>query len=178
MHEFAYPSNLLGLVRLALLVPTLKNLEHPAQRWQALGYLCAAMLTDALDGKLARSRGEVSQLGKILDPVADKVLMNGVAIKLSQKRGFPWWMTRLLLLRDVAILLLGFYLYRRKEHIAMSLWAGKAFTMMLTGTLLMYIVEAEEHRSSRLLLFASLIFLTLSCVQYGHAFVRTMQDHQ
>jgi CDP-diacylglycerol--glycerol-3-phosphate 3-phosphatidyltransferase len=174
VREFVYPSNLLSLARVAMLVPILKNLEHPARRWHALGYIAVAMFTDALDGILARSRGEISQLGKILDPIADKLLMNAVAVRISQTREFPWWMTRLLLLRDAVILLLGFYMYRRREKIAVSQSAGKAFTATLTGTMLVY--TADGPRRGKPLLYASLLTLVLSCVQYGWAFVQSMRD--
>jgi CDP-diacylglycerol--glycerol-3-phosphate 3-phosphatidyltransferase len=174
VKEITYPSNLLSIARLALLPPTLRFLEHPGKQWHALGCLGVAMLTDALDGSLARQRGEVSYLGKILDPIADKLVIDMVAVKLSQTHHFPRWMTRLLLLRDAFIVLLGGYLYRRRAHIAVSQSAGKATTVAMTMTLLLYI--ADGPRSGKPALYAALVPFALSFGQYGRAFLRALHN--
>lgn len=176
LHEFAYPSNILTLARLLLLVPTLAYLRRPDRRWHALGCMGTAMLTDALDGSLARQRNEVSQLGKILDPIADKLLIDSIALQLSQTRHFPRWMSRLLVLRDVTILLAALLIYRRKAHITVSQSAGKAATAGLTATILLY--TADGPRSGKPALYLTLVPLCLSCWQYGRQFLILMSHKQ
>ncbi len=173
LRELAYPSNLLSLARIGLLVPTLHSIRHPERRWQAVGWLSAAMLTDALDGLVARWRGEESRLGKILDPIADKLVIDSVAVVLSQTRGFPWWVTQLLLFRDAGILLAALLVYRRKAHITASQAAGKATTVGLTGAMLLYIVNGE--RSGKPVLYVALVPFALSFWQYGREFVRLIR---
>lgn len=162
--EFAYPANLLSLARLALVGPTVYYLLR-GRVGAALGVIVAGMATDALDGPIARQRGEVSELGKLIDPIADKLTLDGVAIALSVRRGFPWWITWLLVARDAAILLGAGLIFRRSTRITPSMYAGKATTAMLTGALLMYILDVQPW--GRRLLSATLVPFAISWVQYG-----------
>src|SRR5829696_3527001 len=98
-------------------------------RWRALGIFGGAMATDMLDGPVARMRREVSPLGQVLDPIADKLMIDAAAITLSQTRAFPWWATSLLLARDLAILLGSLFVYRRHAQISVADPAGKATTV-------------------------------------------------
>ena len=104
-REFSYPANLLTLARLLMLPAALHYMRQEDGRWRALVVFGGAMATDMLDGPVARMRREVSPLGQMLDPIADKLMIDAAAITLSQTREFPWWATGLLLARDLAILL-------------------------------------------------------------------------
>lgn len=172
LHEVTYPSNLLTITRMVLLVPTLIYLRRPETRWQAAACISTAMLTDALDGYLARHRDEVSPLGEILDPIADKLVLDTTAIALSQTRAFPWWVTGLLLLRDIGILLAAWLVYRRKAHITVAQTAGKATTVGLTAAMLLYTVDGP--RSGKPVLYATLVPFALSFWQYGRRFLSLM----
>src|SRR3712207_4523711 len=103
LKELAYPSNLLSLLRLALVGPTVYYLLREERTDKALGLLALGMVTDFADGPIARWRDEESELGKVIDPIADKLTLDGVAIVLSMKHGLPWWITKLLLVRDVGV---------------------------------------------------------------------------
>ncbi len=173
LEEFTYPSNLLTMTRLALLPITLFYLRRPERRQRALLCMGLAMLTDALDGPVARRRGEVSRLGKILDPIADKLVLDTTAVVLSQTRGFPWWITILLLGRDIVILLAALLIYRRKAHITPAQTTGKATTVALTVAVLLY--TADGPRSGKPALYVALIPFGLSIWQYGRRFLRVMQ---
>lgn len=172
-REWVYPSNLLTLLRLLLLVPTLRYMRQPDTRWHALACFHLAMLTDALDGPLARRRGEVSQLGEIIDPIADKLLIDGTALMLVRSRGFPRWMMGLLLLRDVGILLSALLVLRHKARITPARAAGKAATVAMTATLILYMVDGP--RTGKPALYVALVPFGLSFVQYGHQFVCFMR---
>lgn len=62
-----------------------------------------AIATDGIDGHLARSRGLVTDLGKLLDPIADKVLTGAALIGLSILTELPWWVTVIILVREIGI---------------------------------------------------------------------------
>lgn len=173
IQEFTYPSNLLTLARLVLLIPTLIYLRRSNARWQAAGCISVAMLTDALDGFLARRRNEVSPLGEILDPIADKLVLDTTAITLSQTRGFPWWATGLLLLRDMGILLAAWLVYRRKAHITEAQTAGKATTVGLTAAILLYTLDGP--RTGKPVLYITMLPFALSFWQYGRRFLQVMR---
>ncbi len=163
--EFAYPSNLLSLVRLLLLWPTIRYLRHPDGGNKALGLIALGMATDAIDGPIARARGEVSELGKLLDPIADKVILDCVALAASSKHGFPWWVTYLLLARDAAILTGSMLILRRSSYITTSIYAGKVTTASLSVTLLLYMLDAQPW--ARRMLKLTLLPLAVSWAQYG-----------
>ncbi|MEO8263595.1 MAG: CDP-diacylglycerol--glycerol-3-phosphate 3-phosphatidyltransferase [Pseudolysinimonas sp.] len=72
-------------------------------RWLAAGLFLVAILTDAVDGFLARDRNLVTDQGKLLDPIADKVLIGGALVGLSILGELPWWVTVVILVREVGI---------------------------------------------------------------------------
>lgn len=175
LREFTYPSNILTLARLILLPFALRAMHQPGGRRRALTTLAIAMLTDALDGPIARRRREVSPLGKLLDPIADKLFIDGTAVTLSRTRGFPWWATVALLGRDLAIMLGGALVYRRRSEIVIAHAAGKATTAALTAAMLLYI--ADGPRSGRPALYVALLPFSCSLVIYMRDFLRAMYHH-
>lgn len=175
-RELLYPSNLLTFARLLLVAPTLAFLRRPERRREALACLAVAMFTDAVDGPIARSRGEVSRLGELLDPVADKLLIDGAAIILSQTRGFPWWVTGLLLFRDLGILITAVVVIRRRATITTAASSGKLTTALLTLAALLYL--ADGPRSGRLALYAAMLPFGLSFFQYGRRALRMLRGGQ
>ena len=72
-------------------------------RWWAAVVFVVAISTDGLDGWLARSRGLVTDLGKILDPIADKLLTSGALVCLSILGELWWWVTIVIVVREVGI---------------------------------------------------------------------------
>ncbi|MCS6841664.1 MAG: CDP-alcohol phosphatidyltransferase family protein [Roseiflexus sp.] len=164
LREVFYPANLLTLARLLMLPAALHAMQRPEQRWRALGILGAAMFTDAIDGAIARRRHEVSPLGKLLDPVADKVMIDATAVTLSRVRGFPWWATALIIGRDVAIILGGVLIYRRRRIIATAHLSGKATTLALTLAMLLYL--ADGPRSGRPALYIAMAPFAISALVY------------
>lgn len=83
----------------------LEFFTDPWLRLLAMLALIASASTDGLDGAMARSRGVVSNLGKILDPIADKALLGGALIALSLVDAVSWWATGLILARELFITL-------------------------------------------------------------------------
>ena len=77
-------------------------------RWWGAGLFVVGMATDGIDGYLARKYNVVSDFGKILDPIADKVLTGGALITLSILGELPWWVTGVILLREVGITIFRF----------------------------------------------------------------------
>jgi len=73
--------------------------------WQYISWVVFFTLgmSDVLDGKLARSRNTITEFGKFLDPVADKVMIGTAMISLSILGRMPWWMTIVILAREIGI---------------------------------------------------------------------------
>jgi CDP-diacylglycerol--glycerol-3-phosphate 3-phosphatidyltransferase len=70
------------------------------------------MITDRIDGDIARSRGLVTDVGKILDPIADKALLGMAFVGLSLIGLVPWWVTLLVLAREVGVTVVRFVVIR------------------------------------------------------------------
>jgi CDP-diacylglycerol---glycerol-3-phosphate 3-phosphatidyltransferase len=81
-------------------------------RWVAAALFVVAILTDSVDGFLARGRNLVTDAGKILDPIADKVLVGGALVALSILGEVWWWVTIVILVREVGITVFRFIVIR------------------------------------------------------------------
>jgi cardiolipin synthase len=87
--------------------------------------------TDWVDGTIARRTGQVTELGKVLDPVADRLAIAAGLIALAVRGVFPVWAAVLILVRDVAVLLVGVVLLARR-HVRIEVrWIGKVATFSL-----------------------------------------------
>lgn len=96
-------------------------------RWAAAAFFVLAIATDAWDGYLARSRGLVTDLGKLLDPIADKFLTGGALIGLSILGELPWWVTVLVLIREIGITV--HRLFEARTVVVAAAWMGKLKTV-------------------------------------------------
>jgi Phosphatidylglycerophosphate synthase len=98
-------ANILTIVRIVLVPVFIGFLLAGGTAWRlaALGTFCVASLTDLLDGRLARSRGLVTDFGKIADPVADKALTGAALICLSALGELPWWVTGVIMFRELGV---------------------------------------------------------------------------
>src|SRR6188472_3374845 len=90
----------------ALSVPVVVLLyawDFPHNEYWATALFCVAMATDWLDGRIARRRGVTSQLGSLLDPIADKVLVLAVLVMLIEDGVWPGWMVAAIVARELLI---------------------------------------------------------------------------
>ncbi|MFI6346267.1 CDP-diacylglycerol--glycerol-3-phosphate 3-phosphatidyltransferase [Streptomyces sp. NPDC050560] len=142
-------ANLLTMVRL-LLVPGFVLLmlagggHDPAWRSFAWAAFAVAMITDLFDGHVARTYGLVTDFGKIADPIADKAIMGAALICLSSLDDLPWWVTGVILGRELGITLLRFWVIHygvipasrggKMKTLAQGVGVGM-YVLVLTGPL-------------------------------------------
>ncbi|WP_034622479.1 CDP-diacylglycerol--glycerol-3-phosphate 3-phosphatidyltransferase [Cellulomonas sp. URHE0023] len=81
-------------------------------RWTATVIFVLAAATDRVDGWLARRSGQVTDLGKLLDPIADKLLVGTALVLLSWLGELSWWVTVVILVREIGITVMRFFLLR------------------------------------------------------------------
>jgi cardiolipin synthase (CMP-forming) len=98
--------NQITLLRLGFLPFFLILISYEQYHW-ALLILVLSGLSDGIDGLLARKLNQRSALGAYLDPIADKLLLSSTFIILAMKREIPWWLTIIVLSRDVLILIVA-----------------------------------------------------------------------
>lgn len=135
MEETMTPANIVTYVRILMVIAIVILLAFagPAksntERWVAAALFIIAASTDKVDGYLARSRNQVTTLGKLLDPVADKLLICSCLIVLSCFGTLWWWVTILFLVREVWITILRIYAKRRYGIVAAADLLGKLKTV-------------------------------------------------
>ncbi len=134
--------NLLTVTRI-LLVPVFGWLlladggRDTGHRLAALGVFVVAMITDSLDGDLARRRGLVTDFGKVSDPIADKALMGMALVGLSSIGEVWWWVTVTILVREVGVTVVRFLVIRHGVMPASR--GGKLKTALQTAALSMLV---------------------------------------
>ncbi|MFC7545438.1 CDP-diacylglycerol--glycerol-3-phosphate 3-phosphatidyltransferase [Plantactinospora sp. GCM10030261] len=110
-------ANALTALRLAL-VPVFvalvvaSELTHPGWRIIATVTFVVASTTDLVDGWIARRFGLVTSFGKVADPIADKALTGAALVLLSWYDALPWWVTTVILTREVGVTLIRFWVIR------------------------------------------------------------------
>ncbi|MDF9750788.1 CDP-diacylglycerol--glycerol-3-phosphate 3-phosphatidyltransferase [Arthrobacter sp. ES3-54] len=107
-------------------------------RWAAAFVFAVAIYTDKLDGDIARSRGLVTDFGKIADPIADKLLIGSALVMLSLLQELPWWVTILILVREWGITALRFFVIR--YGVIPASRGGKLKTVVQTVAIFLYVL--------------------------------------
>jgi cardiolipin synthase len=123
--------NLLSAIRIALIPVFVLLIGHHGTEEAGLLLLGAVVSTDWIDGYIARHTGQVSNLGKLLDPVADRLAVAAALIVLIVRDAIPLWAALLVLVRDGLILLVGSILLARLKVRIDVRWIGKAATFAL-----------------------------------------------
>lgn len=136
-------ANYLTVLRL-LLVPVFVVLlltdegRDAGLRVAAAVVFLAAALTDRIDGQIARSRGLITSFGKLADPIADKALTGAALISLSVLGELPWWVTVLVLVREIGVTLLRFVVIRHGVMPAGR--GGKLKTALQVAAIILYVL--------------------------------------
>jgi len=140
--------------------------------WGASLFLAAA-LTDLLDGYLARRRKQVTTLGRLLDPIADKLLISSALVSLVQLKIAPAWMVVIILGREFAVSGLRSIAAHEGFSIEVStLGKGKMVTQVaaVVGLILGYKYGGWVQFTAKALLWAVVVFALVSMVQYFREF--------
>ncbi|WP_409047227.1 CDP-diacylglycerol--glycerol-3-phosphate 3-phosphatidyltransferase [Microbacterium sp. HA-8] len=111
-------------------------------RWAAAILFIVAIATDGVDGYIARRYKIVTDLGKLLDPIADKVLTGFAFIGLSILAELPWWVTILVLVREIGITV--HRLVVASDHVVAAAWMGKLKTIAQAVALSLALLPLSE----------------------------------
>ena len=135
-------ANVLTMVRIVLVPVFIGFLlaGGTVGRLAALATFCVASLTDLIDGRLARSRGLVTDFGKIADPVADKALTGAALICLSALGELPWWVTGVIMFREIGVTALRFWVIR--QGVIAANRGGKLKTLLQIIAICLYLLPA------------------------------------
>jgi CDP-diacylglycerol---glycerol-3-phosphate 3-phosphatidyltransferase len=108
--------------------------------WRILAAIvfAVASITDRFDGEIARKRGQVTEFGKLADPIADKALVGAALVGLSLLGELSWWITVVMLAREVGVTALRFWVIRHGVIAASR--GGKVKTMLQTVAIGLYVL--------------------------------------
>lgn len=165
--------NALTVIRLFLVpvfvVVAWAGFERDDQAWQAWAALIflAAAITDLLDGELARRTGKVTSFGKIADPIADKALTGAALIVLSWFDLLPWWVTVVIIVREVAVTILRFWVIRHGVMAASR--GGKLKTALQIVAITLYLLPLASGAVivAQVVMAAAVIVTLLTGVDYA-----------
>ena len=122
--------NALSFVRILLIPLFVTLLAGEGTRLAGFVLMGAVLSTDWVDGVIARRTGQVTELGKVLDPVADRLAVITALVTLVVLRLFPLWAAGIVVARDLALLAGGLYLFRKGIRIDVRM-IGKYATFVL-----------------------------------------------
>jgi CDP-diacylglycerol--glycerol-3-phosphate 3-phosphatidyltransferase len=139
----------------------------------AIALVIIGVITDYADGWVARKRGETSELGKILDPVADKVAIALGSIGLYQSYGLPLWIVVVIISRDILILIGSVFLIDKVRGIVASEMPGKIAVTVVAVLLLSYLFEWQPIQ--QMFLYFSLAAIIFSFLFYVVKFIKIIK---
>jgi CDP-diacylglycerol--glycerol-3-phosphate 3-phosphatidyltransferase len=140
-------ANLLTMLRIALVPLFVLVFVHDGGRdtgWRlaAAAVFFVAGLTDRLDGELARRKHLITDFGKIADPIADKALMGAALICLSAQHRLWWWVTIAILVREIGITLMRFWVI--KYGVIAASPGGKLKTALQALAIFLYVLPLQS----------------------------------
>jgi CDP-diacylglycerol--glycerol-3-phosphate 3-phosphatidyltransferase len=175
-NRFLTASNLLSISRVVLTIPFVLVMFStiPSSRLWAALIISVAILTDKLDGVIARRYNQITEWGKILDPVADKIAVGVVAIVLIHFDAIPVWFLAAILVRDVLILVGGIYIKSARGVVLPSKETGKWAVGIISLALFVALVGIQSVLLD-VLLWASVVMLVVSFSLYVVRFIETLK---
>jgi CDP-diacylglycerol--glycerol-3-phosphate 3-phosphatidyltransferase len=154
-------ANGLTVLRLALVPVFVWFLLAGGAAGRSVAFLAFAVasVTDLLDGELARRRGLITDFGKIADPIADKALTGAALITLSYLGELAWWVTIVIVFRELAVTGLRFWVIRRGVIAASR--GGKAKTLLQVVAISLYVLLPGSFLLVRELFMGAAVVVTL-----------------
>ena len=168
-------ANALTVLRLALLPVFVACLLAGGTGWRVAAFFVfgVASVTDLLDGRLARSRGLITDFGKIADPIADKALTGAALVTLSALGELAWWVTVVILAREISVTLLRFWVIRRGVIAASR--GGKLKTLLQVVAIALYVLPGPPAVLREVVMAAAVAVTVVTGIDYG---VRAVRLHR
>ena len=171
--------NVLTVLRIMLVPVVVVALlgNTPAGDVLAAVVFALASLTDFVDGRLARARGSITTFGKLMDPLADKLLIIAALLSLVSLNRLEAWVAMVIITRELAVTVLRLGATQAGVVMAASMF-GKVKTCMQIAAILALIAVHGEPLWVSLLLYATVVVTVLSGLDYFFGLRRQMQQAQ
>lgn len=173
-------ANVLTLLRF-LLVPIFlyalfyQGGHHTYPRIAAWAIFAVACFTDRLDGQLARNYGMATEFGAFVDPIADKALIGSALVGLSMLGELPWWVTVLIMTREVAITVLRLAVIRR--GVIPASWGGKLKTLVQAVAIGLFVLPLSGllHTAAVVVMGIAILLTVITGIDYVASTVREIR---
>ncbi len=156
--------NAISIIRILLAIPIFTAVRDE-ETGRALLLLAICLATDGVDGFLARRWNAISDLGRMLDPLADKTVAGVVSLALYFWHGLPLWFLLTVVVRDALILLGGEWMRRRSGVVPGASITGKITINVLVIVLLVWLFHVESLRRPGL--YIGTLFIVASFLGYA-----------
>jgi CDP-diacylglycerol--glycerol-3-phosphate 3-phosphatidyltransferase len=170
-------ANALTMLRLVLVPVFAVVLFHDdgqdaAWRFWAWFVFAVAAITDSIDGDLARKRGLVTEFGKLIDPIADKALIGTALVGLSMLDLLSWWITLVVLAREIGVTLLRFWVIR--HGVIPASRGGKVKTLLQAIAIGLYVLPLSGflHAAAAVIMAAAVVLTLVTGADYVHRAIR------
>ncbi len=165
-------ANGLTVLRLVMVPLFVACLVQDSWGWRVGAFFTfgLASLTDLLDGRIARSRGLITDFGKIADPIADKALTGAALVTLSALGELAWWVTAVILAREVAVTALRFWVIRRGVIAASR--GGKLKTLLQVVAIALYVLPGPGPVLREVVMGAAVVVTLVTGADYAVRAVR------
>jgi CDP-diacylglycerol---glycerol-3-phosphate 3-phosphatidyltransferase len=165
-------ANALTVARLALVPVFIWFLLAGGTSDRAIAFVAFAVasVTDLLDGELARRRSLITDFGKIADPIADKALTGSALITLSCLGELPWWVTTVIVVRELGVTALRFWVIRHGVIAASR--GGKAKTMLQIIAISLYVLPWHVDLVRAIVMGAALVVTVVTGADYTARAIR------
>lgn len=131
--------NLLTCIRL-ILIPVIIVLYAYEKDFAALAVILISSVTDIADGIIARKFNMISDIGKVLDPIADKLTQGTVCICLATRHPIVWVLVVVLAVKETIMFLMGCVLLKVSDVVPYSRWYGKACTVITEASIMLFVL--------------------------------------
>jgi CDP-diacylglycerol---glycerol-3-phosphate 3-phosphatidyltransferase len=169
--------NTLTLLRILLVPVVVVALldETPNGDAIAAGVFALAALTDGLDGWIARNRGEITTFGKLMDPLADKLLVTAALVSLVSLGRLEAWVAMVIIAREFAVTGLRAVAAERGVVIQAS-WLGKVKTILQIAAIIALIAAYPAPLGVDILVYVAVAATVISGVDYFFGFRRMVES--
>ena len=158
--------NMLSILRL-LMIPFIVWLAESGEYWWAFGMLLLSGATDVIDGWIARTFHLISNFGKAIDPIADKLTQIAVMLCLLDVK--YWWVVGVLVFKEITIGILTLTAIRRTHSVYSAGWYGKLCTVVIYLT--MFIMILWKEPAPLFVLIDSIIIAALVALSFVKYFI-------
>ncbi len=172
--------NILTLVRLLAIVPLVILLSYwPKYKTTSFIFFLSIWLTDMLDGYIARTFNQITDFGKLFDPVVDKLFQIAVAVTLAAIGRLPVWVPTFIVCREALMILGGYLLLKNYEVVVYSDVFGKLATVFyVIGFTLLFFVPDEPGWLRHVIFIPGVVLSVIATLNYARKNIDNIKNRK